>query len=345
MSLLITGGGGFVMSNLARHWLETDAHARVVVLDASPPDAAAQRFFAPVKDRLDYLEADVTDPGSWTGLVEALGVTRVVHGATITSIAGASEPDEPPSVIPGGGREDPRRLIEVNVMGTANLLDWAADLVGLERFVYISSGSVYGDGPAEGPAPEEGYVDPDGFYAISKWTSELMTRRYAAAMGLPAASVRFSGVFGPMDRITPARGVRCEPNRIAHMALAGETIRVNDPGGVGDWIHAGDVADALARILRAPGLAHAVYNIAYGELATLAELIAYTTEAAPGTRWEKTPDAEADVLADARRRTGRFGAYDIARMTDEFGWRPRPLRDAMHHYIAWLRENELSRPE
>ena len=167
-----------------------------------------------------------------------------------------------------------------------------------------------------------------------------MTRRYAEAMGLAAVAVRFSGVFGPMDRITPARAVRCAPNRIAHLALAGETIRLNDPDGVGDWIHAGDVAEALVRLLRAPKLAHPVYNIAYGELATLSDLIAYTTEAVPGTRWETVADADAEVLADARRRTGRFGAYDISRLSDELGWRPRPLRQAMHHYIDWLRENE-----
>ncbi len=339
MTLLITGGGGFVMSNLARHWLESDAQARVVVLDSSPPDDAVTRFFAPVRDRLNYLEADVLDPASWTGVVTALGVRRIVHGATITSIAGASEPDEP-----DGGREDPRRLLAVNVVGTANLLDWAAGLEGLERFVYVSSGSVYGSGPADGPmggvVPEEGYVQPQGFYAISKYAAELMTRRYAEAMGLPAVAVRFSGVFGPMDRITPARTVRCAPNRIAHLALAGETIRVNDPGGVGDWIHAGDVAEALVRLLRAPSLAQPVYNIAYGALATLSDLIAYTTEAVPGTRWETAPDDQAELLADARRRTGRFGAYDITRITDELGWRPRPLREAMHNYIDWLRENE-----
>ena len=335
MTLLITGGGGFVMSNLARHWLESDAGARVVVLDSAPPDAAATRFFAPLGDRLDYLEADVLDPRSWTGKVAALGVRRIVHGATITSIAGASEPD-----APGGTLEDPRQLLAVNVVGTANLLHWAAGLKGLERFITVSSGSVYGGGPPDGPVPEEGYVEPDGFYAISKYAAELMTRRYAEAMGLPAVAVRFSGVFGPMDRITPARTVRCAPNRIAHLALAGETIRLNDPDGVGDWIHAGDVAEALVRMLRAPRLAHAVYNIANGKLATLSDLIAYTTEAVPATRWETVPDADADVLADARRRTGRFGAYDISRLSDELDWRPRPLRQAMHDYIDWLRENE-----
>ncbi|MFP6744619.1 MAG: NAD(P)-dependent oxidoreductase [Alphaproteobacteria bacterium] len=333
---MITGGGGFVLSNLARHWLDSDPHARVMVLDSSPPDQAAERFFAPVRDRLDYHQADVLEPDSWAAAAEAAGVSRVVHAATITSIAGATEPDAPDGTI-----EDPRQLLAVNVVGTANLLHWAANQSGLKRFIYVSSGSVYGDGPPDGsPVPEEGYVNPDGFYAISKQAAELLTRRHADVMGLDAVSVRFSGVFGPMDRVTPARSVRCAPNVIAHGAVAGETVTVNDPSGFGDWIHAGDVADGLAHMLRAETLDHAVYNIAYGELKTFGDLLAYTTEAVPGARWETAPDHEAHVLADVRRRSGRFGAYDISRMTEEFGWRPRPLRDAMHHYIDWIRENE-----
>jgi nucleoside-diphosphate-sugar epimerase len=185
--------------------------------------------------------------------------------------------------------------------------------------------------------PEEGYVGPDGFYALSKWASELVANQYGVSYGLPVVSVRFSGVYGPMDRITHARTVRCEPNRIAHLALAGETIKVNDMDGVGDWIHGGDVAHGLCCLLEARAPAYAVYNIAYGELATIADLIAYTAEVVPGVRHEVVADAEANVLGDARRRKGRFGAYDIARMTDEFGWRPRRLRDAMHDYIAWLK--------
>ncbi len=327
MTLLITGGGGFVMSHLVRTWLEVDGNAQVVVLDSSPRDALAKQFFAPVADRLDYIQADVLGGDALAKIAESHDITRIVHGATITSMQGEGGPDA-----------DPRGLLAVNIQGTANLLQWAAGLKNLARFIHVSSGSVYGGGPAEGPVPEEGYVGPDGFYALSKWASELVANQYGVSFGLHVVSVRFSGVYGPMDRITHARTVRCEPNRIAHLALAGETIKVNDMDGVGDWIHGGDVAHGLCCLLEARAPASAVYNIAYGELATIADLIAYTAEVVPGVRHEVVTDAEANVLGDARRRKGRFGAYSIARMTDEFGWRPRPLRDAMHDYIAWLKE-------
>ncbi len=333
MTLLITGGGGFVMSHLARTWLDADDSAHVVVLDSSPIEPRVEQFFAPVADRLDYIQADVLGGDALAEIAAAHDITRIVHGATITSLQGEGGPDP-----------DPRGLLAVNIQGTANLLHWASGLNNLARFIQVSSGSVYGGGPAEGPVPEEGYVGPDGFYALSKWASELVANQYGVSFDLPVVSVRFSGVFGPMDRITHARSVRCEPNRIAHLALAGDTIKVNDIDGVGDWIHGGDVAQGLCHLLEARSPKHAVYNIANGELATLADLIAYTAEVVPGLRHDVVADAEANVLGDARRRVGRFGAYDIARMTDEFGWRPRALRDAMHDYIAWLKEANIQGP-
>ena len=84
MTLLITGGGGFVMSHLARTWLEADDEARVVVLDASELDAPARRFFAPVADRLDLVRADVLDNHALAPIAESHDIRRIAHGAAIT---------------------------------------------------------------------------------------------------------------------------------------------------------------------------------------------------------------------------------------------------------------------
>ena len=65
MTLLVTGATGFVMSVLGRHWLESDPEARLVVLDTSPLDAAAERYFAPVRERLSVIITDVTHSESW----------------------------------------------------------------------------------------------------------------------------------------------------------------------------------------------------------------------------------------------------------------------------------------
>ena len=65
MTLLVTGATGFVMSVLGRHWLESDPAARLVVLDASPLDAAAEHYFSPVRKRLAVITADVTQSAAW----------------------------------------------------------------------------------------------------------------------------------------------------------------------------------------------------------------------------------------------------------------------------------------
>ena len=64
MTLLVTGASGFVMSVLARHWLEADARERLVVLDSAPLDAPAQRYFAPFRDRMTVARPTLPDPSN-----------------------------------------------------------------------------------------------------------------------------------------------------------------------------------------------------------------------------------------------------------------------------------------
>ena len=214
MTLLVTGATGFVMSVLGRHWLDADPAARLVVLDAAPLDAAALRYFAPVRDRLTVVAADVTRPQDWHAGLADCDVTHIVHGATITPLSRgtAAEAKREPEA------ENPGRIIDVNVMGTVAMLEWARTLPNLQRFIYVSSGAVYKhhgpDRPGE-PLPEDGYVMPRRLYGISKLASELITERYGELFGLSTASVRPSSVYGTMDRRDgePQLPARPEPNR------------------------------------------------------------------------------------------------------------------------------------
>jgi len=340
MTLLVTGGNGFVMSNLVRTWLERDTTRQVIVLDRAPLDPMAQRFFEPVAARVKWVEGDISDRQTWGDQLVDLGVTRIVHGATVTPH---------PYVTPGGTKrypeqEDPERVMRVNLMGTVEVLKFARDLEGLERFIYVSSGSVYGDhGPESGEAlPEDGYVDPHGLYAISKFASELTVRRYAQLFGLSAVSARLSSVFGPMDRETSARHVKCVPYRIATQAITRGTLKIYGLDGIGDWIHAVDVADALIRLLEAGRLRHPVYNIAYGTAETLRTLVGYAAERISFEIQEVPTIGEASVFCDPIRREGQWGAYDISRLRDELGWQPAPLRQRMHEYIAWVMNGQAN---
>lgn len=336
MTLLVTGATGFVMSVLARQWLDADPAEHVVVLDAAPLDAAARRYFAPVSERLHVVVADVTQPHAWRDALCGSGITRIVHGATITPISRGTVAEarrEPEA-------EDPARIIDVNVMGTVAVLEWARTLPDFQRFIYVSSGAVYKhhgpDRPGE-PLPEDGYVMPRRLYGISKLASELITERYGDLFGLSTASLRPSSVFGTMDRVTASRNFRHVPNRIAHMALDGvKRVRVNTLDGVGDYIHAEDVAAAIISILRAPALRYRAYNIAAGVTSTVGELVRWAAEKAPGFGAEIVPSEQADIVMDLTRTDGMWGAYDISRIANETGWRPRPVRQALHDYIDWL---------
>jgi UDP-glucose 4-epimerase len=336
MTLLVTGAAGFVMSVLGRRWLETDAGARLVVLDAAPLDAAAERYFAPFMQRLSVVVADVTQPTTWRPALAGQANTHLVHGATITPISRgtASEAKREPEA------ENPARIIDVNVMGTVAVLDWARTLPGLARFIYMSSGAVYKhhgpDRPGE-PLPEDGYVMPRRLYGISKLASELITERYGDLFGLSTASVRPSSVYGPMDRVTTSRNMHHVPHRIARLALDGvKCVRVNTLDAVGDYIHAEDVADAVISLLRAPRLRYGAYNVACGATASIGEMVRWVAEKVPGFSAEIVPPEQADIVQDPTLRDGMWGAYDVSRIFAETGWQPRPLRAALHAYMDWM---------
>ena len=90
MTLLITGATGFVMSVMARTWLDAHPQDRAVLLDVAPFDAAATRYFAPVADRLTLVVCDVADPAAVDRVLTGRGITAVVHGATVTPISRGS---------------------------------------------------------------------------------------------------------------------------------------------------------------------------------------------------------------------------------------------------------------
>jgi UDP-glucose 4-epimerase len=336
MTLLVTGATGFVMSVVARHWLAAHPAEHLVALDAAPPDAMAQRYFAPVADRITIITGDVTRPETWRHAVTPHTITHVVHGATITPISrGTTEAAkrEPEA-------ENPAHIIDVNIMGTVAMLDWARSLKALRRFIYVSSGSVYKhhgpDRPGE-PLPEDGYVMPRRLYGISKLASELITERYGDLFGFASASVRLSSVYGPMDRATGSRTFRHIPNRIAHKALEGATlIYVNTLDAVGDYINAEDVAAAMIALLKAPVLRFSTYNIAAGVTAKVGEIAGWAAERAPGFTAVVVPPDRAEILQDPGLTGGMWGAYDISRIAADTGWRPRPPRDAFLSYMDWL---------
>jgi UDP-glucose 4-epimerase len=339
MKVLVSGGGGFVMANFLRHWLEADPKHQAVAIDASPLDAVAQAYFAPVASRLQFITGDVTNPETWAKLPGDFDY--VVHGAAITPHAFTDkdgkrhEPEH----------ENPVRVLQVNIMGTAQALDWARGLKSLKRFVYVSTGSVYADAvPAQEknffPLPEDGYIGPNALYDVSKYSSELIALRFKQLYALDLAIVRLSSVFGPMDRQTAARGTKNLCNYVTNAAAQGRPLTADSDEAVGDYVYAPDVADGIVRLLLAPRakVRHDVYNLAQGETSTVRDLVNLATKVVPGFALEIVPAAKAEMQTVPDRKTGKWAAYDISRAAQDLDWRPRALSATIADYIAWLRD-------
>ncbi|MEP7457365.1 NAD-dependent epimerase/dehydratase family protein [Phyllobacterium sp. SB3] len=339
MTLLVTGGTGFVMSVLVREWLDHDPQARAVILDRSGLDTMAERYFAAVRDRLTVITADILDSNQWSRELDDHDISLIVHGATITPISrgSATEARRQPEA------EDPARIMDVNLMGTVNVLEWARSRDTVKRFLYVSSGAIYrhhGPDWAGEPLPEDGYVAPLTLYGISKFASEMVVNRYADLFGLSALSVRLSSVYGPMDRATTSRNFRHVPNRVAHMALAGEVIRPNSLEPVGDYAHSVDVAKAIIALLTAPCLRYRHYNIGSGVTSTIGDVITWAKEKIPGLRVEVSPSETANMIQGTELKDGMWGAYDLARIERDTAWRPRSGKEAFHDYMDWIVANE-----
>ena len=328
MRVVVTGGAGFVMSNVVRTLLAENPEARVVVVDLGPCDEVAAAFFAPFRDRIDWVSGDIRDASVLDRAFSHGDITHVVHGATLTHW----DPWE---------REEPDRFVDVNVMGSVRVLDRARRCAGLRRFVYVSSGAVYGEpisGTPLAPQPESGPFNPPELYAVSKFAAELVAHRYGELFGLDVVRVRFSGVFGPMERPTGGRVLMSAPYRMVRAWLERRPLRVSEatPEAGGDFLSAEDIGGALAALLRAPRCGHDTYNIAAGRFQSMAEVFETFRSVAPGFGYEVTEDARAEVAMDPRNRLARWNAYAIDRVRNDFAWSPRSLAEQMAGYVRWV---------
>jgi UDP-glucose 4-epimerase len=257
---LVTGGAGFIGSNLVRELLERGFEVRVL------DDLSTGR-----RENLDDVAADVElrtgdlrDPGAVRDAVD--GVDRIFHQGAI------------PSVI--RSIQDPVASHEANATGTLNVLVAARD-AGVDRVVYASSSSVYGDAPSL-PVVETTPPHPISPYGVSKLAGERYLGAFHASFGMATVSLRYFNVFGP--RQDPGSEYAAVVPRFVTATLGGRPARIYGDGEQSrDFTFVGDVVAANLLAADAPEDAWGMaFNVAYNDRHSVNELLAAIQALVPG---------------------------------------------------------------
>jgi len=244
MRILVTGGAGFIGSNIVEHFHRTD---EVVVLDSLR--SGFERNLDGFKARL--VKGSVTD----RSVVEeaAKGVDYIFHLAALVSV--------PESV------EKPHETVEINVLGTLNVLD-AARKHKVKKVVISSSAAVYGDNPTV-PKTESMLPEPKSPYAITKLDAEYYAKMYTSEFNLPVVCLRYFNVFGPRQN-PRSQYAAAVPIFIDRAINNGEITIYGDGEQTRDFIFVKDVV--AANVLAARSALPGVYNIACGGRITINQL-------------------------------------------------------------------------
>lgn len=321
MSVMLTGGAGFVGLNVAEQLLAAGEHVVTYGLEA-PPD----RFLAGLTEcpgRLSVEIGDVRDRGAVLRAMREHDVQRLVHGAAVTA---------------GTQRElvAADEIAAVNLGGTIEVLE-AAIAHGIARVVHLSSGSVYGvaadnrtslDEIADSPVP-------DSLYGITKYAAERTALRYRSTRGLDLVVARLGVVFGRWEYETGKRDTLSIPLQLMRMAENKEPVRVSDdlPD---DWVYATDVAAAVVGLLSCQVLDGTVFHVASGQRWSVVDWCASLRDAFPHFTYEIVRDkSRANVGREAPNRRPPFS---IERLRGQLAYEPRFMApEAMADYLSWWR--------
>ena len=306
MDYLVTGGAGFIGSNIAEYLVGQGKSVRVFDNFSS----GKRENVRPFADKAEIIEGDLRDPQS---IQRALtGVRFVLHLGAIPSVTHSVE--------------DPRTTTEVNIVGTVNLLLGARE-AGVKRVVFSSSSSVYGDAPTL-PKREEMTPSPLSPYAVHKITGEYYCRVFWQLYGLETVSLRYFNLFGPRQD-PQSQYAAVIPRFITAImrdqcpVIFGNGKQTRDFSHIENIIYAN--IDACAAPKEALGES---FNIACGGRISLLDLVD-TVNQALGKKIKPRfdPPRPGDIL---------HSQADISKAEKRLGWKPRVnFPEGIAKTIAW----------
>jgi dTDP-glucose 4,6-dehydratase len=307
LRILVTGGAGFIGSEMARQ-LVGFGH-RVTVLDALTY-AGNINSLDSVRDQINFIKVDIRNAQKLASVFEEGNFDSVVNFAAETHVDNS---------ISG-----PEIFLETNILGTFNLLQLARKYQF--RFLQVSTDEVYGS-IQEGEFAETDRLDPSSPYSASKAAAELLMQAYVKTYSIQALGVRCSnnyGHFQHFEKLIPA---------FISKIKNGEKVTVyGDGSNVREWIHVSDSVAGIIKVLEF-GRDNEFYNISSGEFHNNLEVTRKILN------FFGRDDNQIDFIADRPGHDFRY-ALDSSKITNELSWKCLiPFDQGLQSTIEWYLNN------
>lgn len=305
MSVLVTGGAGFIGSHFVDWLQQANPDESVLVLDALT--YAGDRDRVAETAGVSFREGSVTDPETVAAALE--GIDRVVHFAARTHVDRSIK--------------SPSEFVDTNIKGTHVLLD-AARSTAVDRLVLISTDEVYGEAH-EISHDESDPLNPRNPYSASKAAADHLGASYATTYGLPVISVRPSNTYGPRQHAE-----KFIPTIIRNALLETSIPVYGDGSARRQWLYVNDCVRAIGTVLE-EGTPGQVYNIGGGRELSNLELVDAVLDRLDRAR---------DLIEFVPDRPGHDQRYDVDdTKLRQLGWEPTvDFSEGLRQTVHWGRE-------
>ena len=317
MTILVTGGAGFIGSNFIFHMLDKHPDDRIVCLDKLTYAGNLSTLKSVMdKPNFRFVKADICDREAVFALFEEEKPDVVVNFAAESHVDRSIE--------------DPGIFLKTNILGTQVLMD-ACRMYGIRRFHQVGTDEVYGDLPLDRSDlffTEQTSIHTSSPYSASKASADLLVMAYHRTFGLPITISRCSNNYGPYQ--FPEKLI---PLMIAN-ALADKPLPVYGEGlNVRDWLYVEDHCKAIDLILQ-KGRVGEVYNIGgHNEMKNI-DIVKLICQALD------KPESLITYVTDRKGHDMRY-AIDPTKIHDELGWLPETMfADGIKKTIQWYLDNK-----
>jgi dTDP-glucose 4,6-dehydratase len=340
-TLLITGGAGFIGSNLVQFALDRSPD-RLVVVDKLTYAGSLLNLERALKDpRVTFVHGDIADR-------EAMAQVFAEHRPNaVLNLAAETHVDR--------SIDSPKPFVDTNIVGTFVLLEAARGFAaGLEsaaraafRFLHVSTDEVYGTLGTSGQFSENTAYAPNSPYAASKASADHLVRAYFHTYGLAVLVTNCSNNYGPFQ--FPEKLI---PLMILN-AVDGRALPIYGDGGhVRDWLHVEDHCEGILLVL-AKGRAGEKYNVGGGAERTNLEIVDRICDTLDELRPSAAGHRSLKTFVPDRPGHDRRYAIDTSKIRTELGWSPRHtfesgLRETVRWYLEhreWCRQVQAGRYE